>query len=146
MLARSALAALDAEAELRGVNLVVSVVDGVAVIGGPVPNAAISKRAERIVRAVEGMKDVRNTCFVSTGPDPLLKAVAVKAASELPPRPVMGELPGVLTISCPPAARVAVPAEHAGRGRRCELHGGGAEAAAANRRHVEHPRRPGRPR
>ena len=41
------------------------------------------------------MKDVRNTCFVSTGPDPLLKAVAVKAGSELPPRPVMGELPGV---------------------------------------------------
>ena len=36
------VAALDAEAELRGVNLVVSVVDGVAVIGGPVPNAAIS--------------------------------------------------------------------------------------------------------
>jgi hypothetical protein len=96
VLARSALAALDAEAELRGVNLVVSVVDGVAVIGGPVPNAAISRRAERIVRAVEGMKDVRNTCFVSTGPDPLLKAVAVKAGPMLPPRPVMGELPGVL--------------------------------------------------
>ena len=107
VLARSALAALDAEAELRGVNLVVSVVDGVAVIGGPVPNAAISKRAERVVRTVEGMKDVRNTCFVSTGPDPLLKAVAVKAASELPPRPVMGELPGVLTNQLPAPAPVS---------------------------------------
>ena len=99
VLARSALAALDAETELRGVNLVVSVVDGVAVIGGPVPSIAVSRRAERIVRAVEGMKDVRNTCFISTGPDPLLKAVAVKAG--LPPRPVMGELPGVLTNQLP---------------------------------------------
>ena len=99
VLARTALAALDAEAELRGVNLVVSVVDSVAVIGGPVPNIAVSKRAERVVRAVEGMKDVRNTCFISTGPDPLLKAVAVKAG--LPPRPVMGELPGVLTNQLP---------------------------------------------
>jgi hypothetical protein len=99
VLARSALAALDAEAELRGVNLIVSVVDGVAVIGGPVPSTIVSRRAERIVRAVEGMKDVRNTCFISTGPDPLLKAVAVKAG--LPPRPVMGELPGVLTNQLP---------------------------------------------
>jgi len=95
VLARSALAALDGEAELRGVNLVVSVVDGVAVIGGPVPSAAVSKRAERVVRAVEGMKEVRNTCFISTGPDPLLKAVADKTGSALPPRPILGELPGV---------------------------------------------------
>lgn len=102
VLARAALAALDAEAELKGVNLVVSVVDGVAVIGGPVPSTAISRRAERIVRGVEGLKEVRNTCFVSTGPDPLLKAVAVKAGSSLPPRPVMGELPGVLTNQLPP--------------------------------------------
>jgi hypothetical protein len=96
VLARSALAALDAEPELRGVNLVVSVVDGVAVLGGPVPNAAVSKHAEKVIRKIDGMKDVRNACFVSTGPDPFLKAVADKSATTLPPRPVMGELPGVL--------------------------------------------------
>src|SRR5690242_4159576 len=62
VLARSALSALDAEPELKGVNLVVSVVNGVAVIGGPVPNTAIAKRAEQIVRKVDGMKEVRNTC------------------------------------------------------------------------------------
>jgi hypothetical protein len=117
VLARSALAALDAEIELRGVNLVVSVVNGVAVIGGPVPSAAISKRAERVVRAVEGMKDVRNTCFISTGPDPLLKAVAARAGSTLPPRPVMADLPGVLINPLPapvspfPANTVVVAAE-----------------------------------
>lgn len=102
VLARSALTALDAEAELKGVNLVVSVVNGVAVIGGPVPSAAIAKRAEQIVRKVEGMKEVRNTCFVSSGPDPLLKAIAEKTGS-LPPRPIMGELPAILgNPSTPP--------------------------------------------
>ena len=95
VLARSALTALDAEADLKGTNLVVSVVNGVAVIGGPVPSVAIARRAEQIVRKVEGMKEVRNTCFVSSGPDPLLKAVTEKTGS-LPPRPIMGELPGIL--------------------------------------------------
>jgi BON domain-containing protein len=101
VLARSALTALDAEPELRGVNLVISVVNGVAVIGGPVPSGAVAKRAEQVVRQVEGMKEVRNTCFVSNGPDPLLKAVAEKAGTQLPPRPVMGELPGVLSTQPP---------------------------------------------
>jgi len=101
VLARSALSALDAEAELKGVNLVVSVVNGVAVIGGPVPSVAIAERAEQVVRKVRGMKEVRNTCFVSSGPDPLLKAVADKAGSSLPPRPVMGDLPGVLSNQVP---------------------------------------------
>jgi hypothetical protein len=102
VLARSALAALDAERDLKGVNLVVSVVNGVAVIGGPVPSVAIAERAEQVVRKVRGMKEVRNTCFVSTGPDPLLKAVADKAGSSLPPRPAMGDLPGVLSNQLPP--------------------------------------------
>jgi hypothetical protein len=109
VLARSALAALDAEPELRRVNLVVSVVDGVAVVGGSVPSAAVSKRAEQVLRKVEGVKDVRNTCFVSAGPDPLLKAVADKGASALPPRPVMAELPGVITNQMPPPASLFPP-------------------------------------
>jgi len=119
VLARSALAALDAESDLKGVNLVVSVVNGVAVIGGPVPSAAVSKRAELVVRQVEGVKEVRNTCFVSTGPDPLLKAVAEKASSPLPPRPVMGDLPGILGNQSPwpvspfPASTVATAGSNA---------------------------------
>ena len=102
VLARSALIAIDSDAGLKGVNLVVSVVDGVAVIGGPVPSTAIAERAEQVVRKVKGMKDVRNTCFVSSGPDPLLKAVADRAGSALPPRPVPGELPGVLSNQLSP--------------------------------------------
>ena len=101
VLARSALTALDSAGELKGVNLVVSVVDGVAVVGGPVPSTAIAKRAEQLVRKVEGIKDVRNTCFVSAGPDPLLKAIADKGGTTLPQRPVMAELPGVLSNQLP---------------------------------------------
>ena len=96
VLARSALAAIDADPDLKGINLVVSVVDRVAVIGGPVATARQAKRAEEIVRGVRGVAEVRNTCFVSAGPDPLLRSLAERVSS-LPPRPTMYELPGVLT-------------------------------------------------
>lgn len=116
LLARSALAAIDADPELRGATLLVSVSDRVAVVGGSVANARQSKRAEEIVRAVPGIAEVRNTCFVSAGPDPLLRSVAEKLASSLPPRPVMFDLPGVLTgvvAAMPPTpvagARVTSP-------------------------------------
>lgn len=102
VLARSVLSALDTEAELRGVNLVVSVVDRVAVIGGAVPSTAVSKRAEQLVRKVDGVLDVRNTCFVASTPDPLLKVVAARPGSSLPPRPAMTGLPGVLTNQLSP--------------------------------------------
>lgn len=102
MLARGVLTALDAEAELRGVNIVVSVVDRVAVIGGPVVSARQAKRAEEVVRAVPGIEGVKNTCFVTPVPDPLLKAVADRLGSSLPERPVMADLPGVLTGVVPP--------------------------------------------
>jgi hypothetical protein len=93
VLARSALAALDQVPELRGINLVVSVVDGIAVIGGPVPSQAHAQRAEQAIRAVPGIRDVRNTCFVSQGPDPLLRAVTDKSWTEQQPR--SWEVPGV---------------------------------------------------
>jgi hypothetical protein len=93
VLARSALAALDQVPELRGINLVVSVVDGIAVIGGPVPSPVHAQRAEQAVRAVPGIRDVRNTCFVSQGPDPLLRAVTDKSWTEQQPR--SWEVPGV---------------------------------------------------
>jgi hypothetical protein len=116
VLARSALAALDADPELRGVTLVVSVAGRVAVIGGPVANARQARRAGEVVKAVPGIAEVRNTCFVSPGPDPLLRAVADRLTSSLPPRPVMFDLPGVLTgavAAAPPAPfpgpRVAAP-------------------------------------
>ncbi len=98
ILARAALAALDRAEELRGVNLVVSVVDGVAVIGGPVPTLAHAQKAEQIVRAVPGIRDVTNTCFVSSGPDPLLRAIS----RGQPPRSPHGDdLPSIVRPAPP---------------------------------------------
>ncbi len=96
-LARAALAALDADPDLQGSTFLVSVVDRVAVLGGPVSHSRLAKRAEELVRGVPGILEVRNSCFVSPGPDPLLRAVADRLESSLPPRPTMFELPGVLT-------------------------------------------------
>jgi osmotically-inducible protein OsmY len=109
MLARSALTAVDADADLRGVNLVVSVVDRVAVIGGPVPSAQLSRRAEQVVGAVPGILEVRNTCFIATGPDPLMRSVAKQLASPQPPRPTAFALPGVLTNDLTPAGSAVEP-------------------------------------
>jgi len=103
VLARTALKAIDADADLRGVNVVVSIVDRVAVIGGPVAGQRQSKRVEEIVRAIPGIVEVRNTCFVSAGPDPLLGTIAEKLVSSLPPRPAMYDLPGVLTGTVGPS-------------------------------------------
>ncbi len=94
---RSVFLAIDADPELRRLNLMVSVVDGVAVIGGPVSSEAVAKRAEWVVRNVPEIKDVRNGCFVAAGPDPFLKAMAERLGSSPSSRPSMTELPGVLT-------------------------------------------------
>lgn len=136
VLARSALAAIDADRGLRDVNLVVSVVNGVAVIGGPVPNTGIAKRAEQVIRQVEGVKDVRNTCFVTGGPDPLLKAIADRAGSTLPPRPVLTDLPGILTNQAPPVSpfppNLTAAATLPGSGERVALRPSQPTAGATN--------------
>lgn len=90
LLARSALAALDADTQLRDLNLVVSVVDRVAVIGGPVPTADAGKRAAWVVQRVPGVTEVKNRCFVQTGADPLIRAVADRVGTT---RPLFPELP-----------------------------------------------------
>lgn len=103
ILSGKVLKAKDQDPVLRQVNLVVSIVDGVAVIGGPVSSPAIAKRAEDLVRQVAPeIKEVRNACFVTAGPDPLLKAVAERMKpTSLPPRPSLTELPGVLSTPQP---------------------------------------------
>ncbi len=75
-LARAVLTAFDADPALKNVNILVSVVDRGAVIGGPVSTEELKKRAEAVVRAVPGIESVKNTCFVEADPDPLLRAVA----------------------------------------------------------------------
>lgn len=103
ILARNVLAALDADAQLKGVNLVVSVVDRVAVIGGPVGNADLGRKAEKLVRGVGGIADVKNRCYVEAEPDPFLKAVAERLGSA--PRPPTADLPALV-----PPLRTGTPA------------------------------------
>ena len=94
VLARSALASLDADPVLRDVNLLVSVVDRVAVVGGPVAAADHGKRAESIVRRVPGIVDVKNRCFVQESTDPLLRAMSVRDPATS--RVQAADLPGVV--------------------------------------------------
>ena len=95
VLARSALAALDADPVLREVNLLVSVVDRVAVVGGPVASADRGKRAESIVRRVPGIVEVKNRCFVQESPDPLLRAMSERYPATAR-RVQASDLPGVV--------------------------------------------------
>jgi hypothetical protein len=90
VLARSALSAIDADPVLREANLLVSIVDRVAVVGGPVRSAEHGKRAEAIVRRVPGIVDVKNRCFVQDVPDSLLQAISAKPATK------PANLPGVV--------------------------------------------------
>lgn len=106
---RAALAAVDADPQLRAASVVVSVKDGVAVVGGPVPSADAARRAEAVVRAVPGVSEVRNCCYVQPAPDPLLRPV-LDWTSPLPPRRLLADLPGVLPAVKPerePADAVA---------------------------------------
>ncbi len=109
LLSRNVRAAIDADPELRGVNLVVSVVDGIAVIGGPVSSSAVAKRVESVVRKIPEIKDVKNGCFVIAGPDPLMAALAEKMGTTAPARPTSAVLPGVLTGQQPPVSLPPLP-------------------------------------
>ncbi|QJW93419.1 BON domain-containing protein [Frigoriglobus tundricola] len=101
-LARSALAAIDADPDLKKVNLIVSIVDRGAVIGGPVATEQIRRRAEEVVRGVPGIKSVKNTCFVQAEPDPLLRAVANRMRPDTKPTDA-ATLPGVALPQAAPA-------------------------------------------
>lgn len=89
-------AALAADPRLGG--LTVSVVDRVAVVGGPVPDAAARQTAEAVVRAVDGLAAVRLNCWVPMTADPFAEKVRerLRPKASPPPRPVAsppGELP-----------------------------------------------------
>ena len=57
---------------MKDVNVIVSVVDRGAVVGGPVTSEDIKKRVESVIRDVPGVESVKNVCFVQSDPDPLV--------------------------------------------------------------------------
>lgn len=108
-LARAALAELDADPGLKDCNLVVSVVDRVAVVGGPVATTAQKDRAAELVRRVPGMREVRNGCFVQAGTEPLLRSnlSAKRPPPELPPVVISLRPSATAEVAPPPADLVA---------------------------------------
>ncbi len=107
-----AKAALAADKELAGLTLMVSVVDRIAVVGGPVPDAALAARVETAVRKVPGLADVRVSCWVPVADDPTFRKLVgekLKAGAAEPvpplaitPRPAPEPTPPTLPLALAP--------------------------------------------
>jgi len=102
--------ALDNDAALKRhkLTVLVNVVDRLAVIGGPVPDAALATRLEAVAKAVPGVNGVKVSVWVPASlvpDDPLSKKVAELMTPE-PARAVPAPHPAPL-LSLPP---VVVPA------------------------------------
>lgn len=78
-------AALAAEPDLAGLNLLVSVTDRVAVVGGPVPDEALPARVEQVLRTVPGLAEVKVSCWVTPADDPLKDLVGKRLHAKAPP-------------------------------------------------------------
>lgn len=59
--------ALNADAELKAANVTVEVKEGVVTLSGALASAAQKSKAEQLVRAVGGVRDVKNRLRVSGG-------------------------------------------------------------------------------
>lgn len=101
--------AITADAELgrHQLKLLVNVLDGVAVVGGPVPTLDVRPRLEAVVSTVEGVRRVKLTVWVPApaNVDPLVTRVGEQISP--PPRRVEPK-----PTSAPPVL-LSVPAEHA---------------------------------
>ena len=101
VLAINTKAALANDPMLKQLNLMVSVVDRVAVVGGPVPSDAHLKRVESILNDVDGLSARRVTCWVMPSKyDPLADRLAQElrdstrpSVIRTPPRPPVLSLP-----------------------------------------------------
>jgi len=100
---RSALAA---EPELAGLNLLVSVRDRVALVGGPVPSKSASARIEGALKALPGLAGVKVSCWVATADDPVAKLVADRM--KLPAVPPLA-VPGPAVAPPLPEISAALP-------------------------------------
>jgi hypothetical protein len=95
-LCRAASKVVVTDPEFRGLYLLVSVVDRIAVIGGAVPTERVGRlAADRIREKVPGLTEVKNRCFVSRRDQPFDGIVATPKAREWPdPSDLPGLIPG----------------------------------------------------
>lgn len=109
LLAARVKSALASDSELQGLNLFISVVDRVALVGGPVPDAAISERIGVVLRKLPGLVEVKVSCWVSAEDNPLAHRVADRLKPEpAAPLPLPASAPSsatpVTTLPMPPSA------------------------------------------
>jgi hypothetical protein len=98
----------DAELGRHQLKLLVNVLDGVAVIGGPVPTQDVRPRLEAVVSTVEGVRRVKLTVWVPApaNVDPFVTRVGEVMS---PPQP---SRPEPKPASAPPPVLLSVPTEH----------------------------------
>jgi osmotically-inducible protein OsmY len=77
-LTRRVQTVLQTDAVLKARSLIVSVVDGVAVVGGPVASRDESDRIGQLLRVVPDLTDVKVSAWVPAVEDPLKKKIAEK--------------------------------------------------------------------
>lgn len=92
--------ALAAEPDLAGLNLLISVRDRVALVGGPVPASAVPARIETVLKALPGLDGAKVSCWVATADDPLQKLVADRMKAP-PAGPLVPPL--ALPVQVPPS-------------------------------------------
>lgn len=103
-------AAIAKEDDLAALNLMITVVGRVALVGGPIPSLDTVKDLERVIRGVQGLSDVKISCWVPLGTDPLTRKVGERLkASPLqnPPPPLA--LPSLGVIRSVPPLRMPEP-------------------------------------
>ena len=120
-LALRAKTALAADSLLRSANLIVSVVDGVAVVGGPVESPLALERVAALLRTVPGLTDARASCWVASATvDPLaallkarLPTTAVPREDVRPPATMIARKsePRTMALLLDPTAPVNSPSE-----------------------------------
>jgi len=84
---------------LKNINLMVSVIDGGAVVGGAVASDAMSARVSQLLRTVPGITDVKVSCWVPAVEDPLRKMVAARLKAETAPSEVPDPRIGATTVA-----------------------------------------------
>ena len=88
-------------------NIGVRAVDGVVTLQGPVPSREMAREAVTLVRAIPGVRDVRNELYVPAPDEPLAKAMPHPVTTQKLPTPAEKAAAGVPTPGGP--ATVVAP-------------------------------------
>ena len=91
--------AIASDPMLKNINLMVSVIDGGAVVGGAVASDAMSARVSQLLRTVPGITDVKVSCWVPAVEDPLRKIVAARLKAGTAPDEVPDPRIGATTVA-----------------------------------------------